>query len=116
MARPVPRRPYRHGLSLLIALVALFGQFTVAFAPLAEGREARMASHVESHGAVGHFSHDETKCVSCQARSMVATTDRPAAPAIEPAINCGCEVVRDSRAVSSVAHLQSSPRAPPFVI
>jgi len=74
--------PNRSWLPTLIALVAFAGQLTVALAPLAEGRDARMASHVEANGSSTHFTHDETKCISCQARSMHSAPEREVPPPI----------------------------------
>ena len=103
-------------ISTLVAIAAVVGQLTVAVAPLAEGRESRMASHVENGGARGHFVHDEAKCVSCQARSMHGTLGRAVAPPIvlvlEPT------VVADFAASIQSADLnhQAKPRAPPSLI
>ena len=109
LARP------RQWLLLLIAFVATLGQLTVALAPLAEGRDGRLASHVEASGATGHVAHNESKCISCQARSILGAPGRPATPPIQLAVSAGAEMVRGDVAFSSASHLQSSPRAPPVL-
>lgn len=103
-------------LSTLIAAIAIAGQLTVAMAPLAEGREGRMASHVEASGSRAHFVHDEAKCVSCQARSMYSATERAVAPPIELEIVAGVVVAQVANAQSTAFNHQSKPRAPPSVI
>src|SRR5215475_14547404 len=102
----------RTWLSTLVALVAIAGQLTVALAPLAEGREDRMASHVESGGARAHYVHDEAKCVSCQARSMHGTVGRAVVPPI--VLVLAPSVVGDFAANAQSADLnhQAKPRAP----
>jgi hypothetical protein len=75
-------RPRRSFLLLLIAILATAAQVTLALAPLAEGREARMVSHVEAGGVAGHFSHDDAKCVACQARLLHGADARPEPPLI----------------------------------
>jgi hypothetical protein len=106
----------RHWLSTLVAFAAMVGQLTVALAPLAEGRESRMASHVESGGAKGHFVHDEAKCVSCQARSMHGTLGRAVVPPI--VLVLAPTTVADLAANIQSADLnhQAKPRAPPSLI
>ncbi len=103
-------------LSLFVALVAMVGQFTVAVSPLAEGRGGRMASHVESSGRPLHVAqHDEAKCVSCQARSMVGHPSRPELPPIALGASTGAGYATDVGPRSAAIHLQSSPRAPPVL-
>lgn len=103
-------------LSLFVALVAMLGQATVAFSPLAEGRGGRMASHVESSGRPLHVAqHDEAKCTSCQARSMVGQTARPDLPPIVLGSSAAARIADDVRPRTAGLHLQSSPRAPPVL-
>ncbi len=65
----------RSWLFTLLAFLAVVAQSVVAFAPLAEGRDSRMASHVESSGTpTGHFLHNDATCAACQARSIHGTT------------------------------------------
>jgi hypothetical protein len=103
-------------LSALIALIAIAGQLTVALAPLAEGREGRMASHVEANGSRAHFVHDEAKCVSCQARSMHSAPERDVVPPIVLEIAAGVVVDAVASAQSADLNHQSNPRAPPSLI
>jgi len=106
----------RTWLSTLVAFVAIAGQLTVALAPLAEGREDRMASHVESGGARAHYVHDEAKCVSCQARSMHGTVGRAVVPPI--VLVLAPSVVGDfaANALSADLNHHAKPRAPPSLI
>jgi len=108
--------PNRSWLPTLIALVAFAGQLTVALAPLAEGRDARMASHVEANGSSTHFTHDETKCISCQARSMHSAPEREVPPPIVLEIAARVVVEQAIFGRSADLHHQSNPRAPPSLI
>lgn len=98
------------------ALLAMFGQSVVAVAPLAEGRTARMSSHVESHGSASHFTHNEANCVACQARSLQAAASAPhRAPIAEP--RAGVSRSRIAVIIASAEHYpQDNPRAPPTLI
>lgn len=116
LARLVRRARRANWLYTLIALVAFGGQLTVALAPLAEGREGRMASHIESSGSRAHFVHDEAKCISCQARSMTGVTEREVTPPILAVITASVFVDRVVTGQSTDLHHQSKPRAPPSVI
>ena len=113
LRRLAPRRSW---LTTLIAFVAFAGQLTLALAPLAEGRDARMASHVEANGSSTHFTHDEAKCISCQARSMHSAPERDVTPPI--VLEIVARVVVDQAVFGRSADLnhQSNPRAPPSVI
>src|SRR4051794_14621793 len=102
----------RSWLSTLIAFVAIAGQLAVAMAPLAEGRESRMASHVEASGARSHFVHDETKCVSCQARSMHGAPTRAAAAPIIAVLDPHAIANRAANHHSADPSLHAQPRAP----
>jgi hypothetical protein len=77
--RLIPTR-HRGWLSSVIALLAMAAQLVVAIAPLAEGRDGRMASHVESSGVPGHYTHNEATCAACQARSIHGATSRQSIP------------------------------------
>ena len=102
------RTPYagtrkRSWLMLLVAMLATIAQLTVALAPLAEGRESRMASHVEAGGSSSHYAHDDAKCISCQARSMHGALPRQVPtplPALATTIRIG----------ASVEHVVADPR------
>src|SRR4051812_22374793 len=76
----------RRWLFAIVSMLAFTSQLTVAIAPLAEGREARMASHVEEHGSLAHFTHTDASCVSCQVRSMFGATSRHEVPVLRAAI------------------------------
>src|SRR5581483_10240130 len=63
----------------VIAYLAVAAQAVVAFAPLLEGRDGRLASHVEAPGPKTHVAaHNEATCASCQARSIHSTSPRAA--------------------------------------
>src|SRR5947209_3718360 len=100
-----------HWLSTLIALLAVVGQLAVAVAPLAEGRERRMGSHVESSGSRSHFVHDEAKCAACQARLIQGAPSRVAQLVIPMAITSGVERDLASSTRAAAFNLQSNPRA-----
>jgi hypothetical protein len=95
------------------ALLAMFAQSVVAIAPLAEGRTARMSSHVEANGSASHFTHNEANCVACQARSLHA----PAPATDHPPIADGHAMVARPRVATVIASADqyppANPRAPP---
>jgi len=115
MSRPPSRLIGRH-LFAFFALLAMFAQSVVAIAPLAEGRSARMGSHVEAHGSASHFTHNEATCVACQARSLHAPNP---APEHEPIASSHTTVAR-ARVATVVASADqyppANPRAPPTLI
>jgi hypothetical protein len=114
MLRPAPAaRILGRRFFAFFALLAIFAQSVVAIAPLAEGRTARMSSHVESHGTPSHFTHNEANCASCQARSFHAPS-----PASEhqPIAEAHATVTRQRVTVivaSADDSPQDNPRAPP---
>jgi hypothetical protein len=108
-------RPH-NWLLTVIACVAMASQFVLAIAPLAEGRDARMASHIEAGGTQTHYAHSEATCVSCQARSIHGTTTRPSASLYEGQTHQSLVVQPVGRPVSTDLHSPSNPRAPPTVI
>jgi hypothetical protein len=116
IARQRPLGTVRHWLSGFFAILAITAQLIVAIAPLAEGRDGRMASHVEAGGAASHYTHSEASCAACQARSIHGTTSRPAAPEVRSAIVASAVSTVDARVASAGFHLQANPRAPPSVI
>src|ERR1044071_4504638 len=73
-ARPGSAR--RNWLFSIVALVSMAAQLMLAIAPLLEGRDDRMASHVEAVGTQTHLAHNDATCASCQARSIHSTTPR----------------------------------------
>ena len=110
------RRPRRNPLTLVIALLALIAQVTVAFSPLAEGRRQGSASHVERDGVKLHYAHDEASCASCQARSIHGTP-RAADVGPPPAIGVATMVATERvNAVATDGFSQENPRAPPRLI
>jgi len=115
MLRP-PARLFGRRFFAFFALLAMFAQAVVAVAPLAEGRTARMSSHVEANGSASHFTHNEANCVACQARSLHASTPTPEHTSIADEH----VAITRPRAASSVAsadqYPQDNPRAPPTVI
>lgn len=109
------RRTPRRWLLLLIATFAAIAQLGIALAPLAEGREQRMMSHVEASGQRGHFAHDEAKCISCQARLFTGDVERPALPAIVARLVATRPALSVSRHDREDRGRQHSPRAPPTI-
>jgi hypothetical protein len=103
-------------LSGVIALLAMAAQLVVAVAPLAEGRDGRMASHVESTGVPGHYTHNDAKCAACQARSIHSTTGGQSVPLLVDALARSTPVYGTERFVETRLHPKDNPRAPPVVI
>jgi len=91
-------------------------QLTLAIAPLTEGRDDRMASHVEAGGAQSHYAHNDATCASCQARSIHGTSPRHAPAFFDAAARTFVVVTSADRSVSIGTLSPSSPRAPPAVI
>jgi hypothetical protein len=114
LSRPKQRK--RHWLFAVFAFLAITAQLVVAIAPLTEGRDARMASHVESSGSRTHFLHDDATCAACQARSIQGTTSRPVVPIVIVALSPNDIVRAADHDGSPGLHLQQNPRAPPQVI
>jgi hypothetical protein len=110
------RRLERHWLFTVFAAIAIVAQLVVAFAPLTEGRYARMGSHVESTGSRTHVLHDDATCAACQARSIQGTT-APATVPVPLAALAPRDIIRAADHDGSTdLHLQQNPRAPPRVI
>lgn len=102
----------------LLAALAVVAQVAVGLSAIGEGREGvGAAPHVEARGSGPghHYSHNESRCAACQARSVHST-----APAIPSA---AWEVVVDHDARASVSAQRplspalptNSARAPPQV-
>jgi hypothetical protein len=117
MSRPTPVARFSgRRFFAFFALLAMFAQSVVAVAPLAEGRTARMSSHVESHGSASHFTHNEANCVACQARSLHAAASAPDRAPIAEA-RAGVLRPRVALVIATAEHYpQDNPRAPPTVI
>jgi hypothetical protein len=113
---PRPARSRQNWLLSVIAMLAMASQFVLAIAPLAEGREDRMASHVEAGGAQTHFAHTDGNCVSCQARSIHGTATRPASSFFEGEIHAAAIASVVDRTISIDLYSVPNPRAPPRVI
>ena len=110
-------RRRRSWLFSVLACLALTAQIFVAIAPLAEGRQGRsMSAHVESGTTKGHYTHDDATCISCQARSIHGTAEKPqvaiayAAPVSAPVVPLV------DRLIAGAFSPQTNPRAPPSVI
>jgi hypothetical protein len=114
--KSLPARHRKHWLLTVLAMLAMASQFVLAMAPLAEGREDRMASHVESGGAQTHYSHGDGNCVSCQARSIHGTATRPATSFFEGEIRSSAIASRVDRTIAIGVYSLSNPRAPPRLI
>jgi len=97
-------------------MLAVASQFVLAIAPLAEGREDRMASHIEAGGTQTHYAHSDANCVSCQARSIHGTTARAATSTFVGAVTSTSITPLVDRVSSAGVHSQSNPRAPPRLI
>src|SRR4051794_13118260 len=115
MTPPVHARRHRHWLFTLLTLLVTAAQLTVALAPLAEGTESRLASHVEANGTSTHFSHDQAKCTACRPHSIHGTTERPEAPLIVTRLAESLAGTAAMSIDSAGFNAQSNPRAPPFV-
>ena len=106
----------RHWLLTVLAFVAITAQLVVAFAPLMEGRDQRLASHVEAPGSTTHVNHNDATCAACQARSIHGTTTRRVASLLTVAIAPSAGAGRLVWVASADRYLQDNPRAPPSVI
>jgi hypothetical protein len=106
----------RRWLSTVLAMLAISAQLVVAFSPLAEGRDGRMASHIEARGSASHYTHSEASCAACQARSIHGTAARSPAPLIRDVIVATAVATTTTHIVSADFHLQDNSRAPPSVI
>ena len=113
---PTAPRRKRHWLFTVFACLAVAAQTVVAMAPLAEGRDSRMASHIESSGNRTHYLHNDATCAACQARSIHGTTSHASVAILAAALAPSAIITPVDRAVSSHLHLQQNPRAPPQVI
>ena len=91
-------------------------QLMLAAAPLLEGHDDRMASHVEAGGTQTHFAHNDSTCASCQARSIHSTAPRTAASFVDYTARAHTIIAPVDRSISIEAYSPSSPRAPPAVI
>ncbi len=109
-----PRR--RHWLLSILAMLAMASQLVLALAPLAEGREDRMASHVEAGGTQTHYAHSDGNCVSCQARSIHGTTVRATSSSFEGEVGSSTITLIVDRLPALNVYSQSNPRAPPRLI
>jgi hypothetical protein len=110
------QHPKRGVLSGLFALIAMVAQLVVAVAPLAEGRDGRMASHVEATGAQSHYTHNDATCAACQARSIHGTTTRQSVPLLADELTPSQIARAAERIVEGSSHRTDNPRAPPAVI
>jgi hypothetical protein len=97
-------------------MLAMASQLVLAIAPLAEGREDRMASHVEAGGTQTHYAHSDANCISCQARSIHGTTVRTASSTFVGEVGASAVTLLVGRVVSVGFDSQSNPRAPPRLI
>ena len=109
-----PRR--QHWLLSILAMLAMASQLVLALAPLAEGREDRMASHVEADGTQTHYAHSDGTCISCQARSIHGTTARTPSSAFEGEVGSSAITLIVGHVSSANVYSQSNPRAPPRLI
>ncbi|HEY4306712.1 MAG TPA: hypothetical protein VGM82_19740 [Gemmatimonadaceae bacterium] len=115
MLRP-PARLFGPRFFAFFALLAMFAQSVVAVAPLAEGRTARMSSHVESHGSASHFTHNEANCAACQARSLHAAAPGAKRAPIAEQHATGSRPRATVIVLSADLSPQANPRAPPTLI
>jgi len=106
----------QHWLLSILGMLAMASQLVLAVAPLAEGREDRMASHVEADGTQTHYAHSDATCISCQARSIHGTTVRTASSVFEGEVRASTFTPFVDRVSPAGVHSQSHPRAPPALI
>jgi hypothetical protein len=97
-------------------MLAMASQLVLALAPLAEGREDRMASHIEAGGTQTHYAHSDGNCISCQARSIHGTTVRTASSSFEDEVGSSTITPIVGHVASAHVYSQSNPRAPPRLI
>lgn len=97
-------------------MLAMASQLVLALAPLAEGREDRMASHIEADGTQTHYAHSDGNCISCQARSIHGTTTRTATSSFEGEVRSSAITPIVGHVSSADVYGQSNPRAPPRLI
>lgn len=114
--RPISPRFLGRRFFAVFALLATIAQIVVAAAPLAEGRDGRMASHVEANGQAAHFAHNDATCAACQVRTIHGTTS--ASPAALPVVHLAStiRVAGTLVVVSADRYPRENPRAPPSVI
>ena len=105
-----------HWLLSILGMLAMASQLVLAVAPLAEGREDRMASHVEADGTQTHYAHSDGNCISCQARSIHGTTARTTTSSFEGEAGASAVTPFVGRVSSANVYSQSNPRAPPGLI
>jgi hypothetical protein len=113
-ARPGPAR--RNWLFSIVALLSMATQLMLAATPLLEGRDDRMASHIEAGGTQTHVAHNDATCASCQARSIHSTAPRTATSFLDDTARAHTTIASVDHSISIGAYSPSSPRAPPAVI
>ena len=106
----------QHWLLSILGMLAMASQLVLAVAPLAEGREDRMASHIEADGTQTHYAHSDGNCISCQARSIHGTTVRAASSSFEGEVGSSATTAFVGHISPAAVHSQSNPRAPPALI
>ncbi len=96
----------------VVATVLAMTHALLAFAPLAERADSRVAAvHVEEAGTSTHHAHGEL-CALCAASHLVATPARASLTALFPAV--GGQPIIARRYPSTAAELlDTRPRAPP---
>lgn len=109
---PALGRRLRRVCFAFFASLAMVAQIAVALAPLDEGKEQRRGAHVEADG-VAHYSHSETTCAACQARSILGTASAQSVPLVRDAIVAAALHQRGLEVVLSAPRTQDNPRAPP---
>jgi len=112
MLVPASVRRFRQFCYAFFASLAMVAQLAVALAPLDEGREQRRDAHVEASG-VTHYTHSETTCAACQARSILGTASEPSVPLFRDATVAATPHRRELDVVYSEPRSQDNPRAPP---
>ena len=112
MVVPAPFRRFQRVAYAFFAALAMVAQLAVALAPLDEGREQRRDSHVEASG-VAHYTHSETTCAACQARSILGTASETSVPLFRDAIAGAAPRHRGVDVVYSETRSQDNPRTPP---
>ena len=109
---PAPFRRFQRVCYAFFASLAMVAQLAVALAPLDEGRDQRRDAHVEADG-VAHYTHSETTCAACQARSILGTASGPDVPLLPDTIVAATPHQRRLDVVVFEPRSRVNPRAPP---
>ena len=100
---------------IVLTIAAMAQLFGVVAGPLDHWRQSsRLGAHFEETGSsLGHYVHDEARCIACAMTGVAAAP--PRRDAVVPSRPRARVMPRTETSVPSVAVLrtQSAPRAPP---